>query len=260
MKYLYGNKEITTLDQWKKAFCSSYSGNDDDYHWQEGRSGESLAFDFLGENADGEETLFNLLSGFLKTKDVVLKEAYIEHGSEFDKYFRRRIQDLAITGTADGKSIFIGIEAKVDETFGSTTVSSQRRKVNRDKAEGKNTDADKRLDKLVADFLEGDEIKYGDIRYQLLYYLAGSFREEAEIIVMPVIVYKTRGKIFNKYDDVKGKKNQRDYKRFMESLGFSPVPEMIKDEIKMAYHKVVKAPDLHGQIVSKVVFSCYIIK
>lgn len=34
-------------------------------------------------------------------------------------------------------------------------------------SEGKNTDAGLRLDKLVSDFLEGDEIKYGKLRYQL---------------------------------------------------------------------------------------------
>ena len=114
-----------------------------------------------------------------------------------------------------------------------------------------------RLDKLVSDFLEGDEIKYGKLRYQLLYYLAGSFRESAEVIFMPVIVYKTTGV---DYHESKGAANQREYKRFMENLGFKEVREMISGDTVMAYHNFVCAPDFNGMLVQKDVFSCYIVK
>lgn len=114
MKYYYDKQEIRDILDWKKAFCASYSGQDNDYHWQLGRSGERLANDFIADGACGEETMMKMVSGFLHTNDVSLEKAYIEHGSKFDKYSRRRVQDLAIFGNAKGKSIFIGIEAKVD--------------------------------------------------------------------------------------------------------------------------------------------------
>ncbi len=257
MKYYYDKQEIRNIEEWKKAFCASYSGKDDDYHWQPGRSGERLANDFIESEACGEETMTKMVSNFMHTNDVSLNEAFIEHGSKFDDYSRRRMQDLAIFGSAKGKSIFIGIEAKVDESFGSYTVSGQRNNVTKMLSDGVNTDAGLRLDKLVIDFLEGDETKYGRLRYQLLYYLAGSFREAAEVIFMPVIVYKTTGV---DYHESKGAANQRAYKRFMENLGFKAMDEMISGNIVMAYHKVVSAPDLNGVLVSKDVFSCYIIK
>lgn len=257
MKYYYDKQEITTVDEWKKAFCASYSGKDDDYHWQLGRSGERLANDFIESNSKGEETMRKMVSEFMHTNDVSLDEAYIEHGSKFDEYSRRRMQDLAIFGSAKGKGIFIGIEAKVDEGFGSYTVSGQRNYVNKILAEGVNTDAGLRLNKLVKDFLKGDETKYGKLRYQLLYYLAGSFREKAEVIFMPVIVYKTTGV---DYHESKGAANQRAYKCFMENLGFKAVERMVSGNIVLAYHNVISAPDLNGVIVSKEVYSCYIVK
>ena len=257
MKYYYDKQEIRTIDEWKKAFCASYSGKDDDYHWHRGRSGERLANDFIESDACGEETMRMMVATFMHTDDVLLKEAFIEHGSKFDEYSRRRMQDLAIFGSAKGKSIFIGIEAKVDESFGSYTVSGQRNNVKKMLSEGVNTDAGLRLDKLVTDFLEGDETKYGKLRYQLLYYLAGSFREKAEVIFMPVIVYKTTG--FD-YHEKKGSSNKKAYETFMKDLGFKPVNEMIGGNIILAYHNVISAPDLNGVEVSKDVFSCYIVK
>lgn len=257
MKYYYDKQEIRNIDEWKKAFCASYSGKEDDYHWQPGRSGERLANDFIESDACGEETMRMMVSGFLHTDDVSLDKAFIEYSSKFDEYSRRRMQDLAIFGNAKGKSIFIGVEAKVDESFGSYTVSGQRNNVKKMLSEGVSTDAGFRLDKLVMDFLEEDEIKYGKLRYQLLYYLAGSFREEAEIIFMPVIVYKTTGV---DYHESKGTANQRAYKRFMESLGFKAVEEMVSGNFVLAYHNIISAPDLKGVLVSKEVFSCYIVK
>ena len=257
MKYYYDKQEIRDIHDWEKAFCASYSRKYNDNHWQLGRSGERLANDFIADGACGEETMKKMVSGFLHTNDVSLEKAYIEHGSKFDKFSRRRVHDLAIFGNAKGKSIFIGIEAKVDESFGSYTVSAQRNNVKKMLSEGKNTDAGLRLDKLVSDFLEGDEIKYGKLRYQLLYYLAGSFREAAEVIFMPVIVYKTTGV---DYHESKGAANQREYKRFMENLGFKEVREMISGDTVMAYHNFVCAPDFNGMLVQKDVFSCYIVK
>lgn len=251
MRYYFKNDEIHNKAEWKKAFCAAYNSDGDDIHWKEGRSGERLAEDFMGAKPEGEFTMEDMVKRFLKTDDVSLDYAKIEHASVFDEYPRPRMQDLAIWGKANGKNMFIGVEAKVDESFGATTIKAQRNYVNKLKAEGTSTQADKRLDKLVQDYLSGDEEHNGDLRYQLLYYLAGSVREkEADIVIMSVIVYKS-----NLYSASKGKTNRKAYQSFMEHLGFTCMPEMVQGQTELAYHKSLLVDG-----VKKEVYSCYIVK
>jgi hypothetical protein len=252
MKYYYREQEITSKAEWKKAFCEAYNSNGEDKHWKDGRSGECLAEDFIGETPNGEESMKEMIHRFLGTNNISLDVAKIEFASVFDSHPRPRIQDLAIWGHADNNALFIGVEAKVDESFGSKSIAGQRQYVN----SLTNTEADKRLDELVNDYLDGDEDGHGTLRYQLLYYLAGSFCEpKADIIFMPVIVYETRGKSFDDYSDSKGKTNKTAYKRFMTELGFVPMEQVVGGQIIMAYSKRVTA---HGK--EKDVYSCYIVK
>ncbi|MGM9767257.1 MAG: DUF6946 family protein [Candidatus Cryptobacteroides sp.] len=252
MKYYYKNQEITSKAEWKIAFCEAYNSNGEDKHWKDGRSGECLAEDFVGENPTGEMSMEEMLLRFLGSDNISLDVAKIEFASAFDEYPRPRKQDLAIWGRVDNKAVFIAIEAKVDEQFGSKSLAQQRNYV-----EGlKKTKADKRLNELVDNYLDGDKNGHGKLRYQLLYYLAGSFCEKnADIIFMPVIVYKTRAKNFNEYSENKGRLNQSAYKQFMTELNFSQMEQVIGGQIIMAYYKRVSA---YGK--EKDVYSCYIVK
>lgn len=251
MKFYFRGREIHDKTEWKNAFCAAYKSNGDDIHWKEGRSGERLAEDFIGITPDGTSTIKEMVKRFLKTDNVFLDYAEIEHASRFDCFPKPRMQDLAIWGEADGKKVFIGVEAKVDESFGSKTIKEQRDYVNKLKEKGCSTQADKRLDKLVTDFLSGHEEINGALMYQLLYYLAGSVREkDANIVFMPVIVYKS-----NLYSEYKGKKNKDAYEHFMRQLGFTDMPGLIKDKIELAFHKRLS---VDGFI--KDVYSCYIVK
>ena len=157
------------------------------------------------------------------------------------------MQDLAIWGKSDKKNIFIGIEAKVDEKFGSKSLSEQREYVNNLETK---TDAGKRLDKLIEDFLDRKEKENKSLRYQLLYYLAGSIREpNTDVIFLPVIVYKTRASKFNLYSEELGDKNYNDYVNFMKALKFETL-----NEIKI-YHKKIT-----DNGITKDVYSTYIVK
>ena len=243
MRYFYKDKEIHSKEEWKLAFCESYSGKDDDKHWKSGRSGERLAEDFMGENPCGENTMVEMVKKLTGAEIVSLDVAKIEHASVFDKHPRPRIQDLAIWGHADGKKIFIGVEAKVDESFGAVSLSQQRAKVAKKKEDGMSTEADQRLNELIRDFLGNDIDNNGNLRYQLLYYLAGSFREQnADIIFMPVIVYKS-----DLYNVKKGDTNHKAYKDFMDKL-----LDKTGDDI---YYKRLTINGL-----TKDVYSCYIVK
>ena len=195
-----------------------------------------------------------MVSSFLGTDDINLEYAHIEHSSIFDSYSNPRKQDLAIWGKAAGRRIFIGIEAKVDEAFGSNSVSEQEKYVQGLLESNTSTEADKRLDELKRDFLSGvDKNEYQKIRYQLLFYLAGSLREpDSDVVFMPVIVYKSRGKKFKAYSDSKGKENFKAYEDFMKLLGFIRREDLEDDERIRAYENL--------NSWDKKVYSCYIVK
>ncbi len=104
---------IKTLEEWKiKVFGTGQKA----IHWKVGRSAYSLA-KFMLEK-DGVKYVTKLLEEALNEK-IQLDEAIIEKEVRFDDYGHGREDDLGIIGnTASGKSIFIGLEAKVDEPFG----------------------------------------------------------------------------------------------------------------------------------------------
>lgn len=251
-KLIIKNRLETELTDknWKDGFIAV----DEERHWEEGRSAERLANDFTNGNpSTGEVSIRNMVSLFLKTDDIEWEKAFIEHGSVFDSNPRPRMQDLAVWGKASGKSIFIGVEAKVDEPFGSKSVAQQKKYVNGLLEKGVNTKARERLYDLCNDFLtEINEEEYKNIRYQLLYYLAGSFREDADIIFMPVFAYKS-----DKYDSVKGEQNYKNYLKFMEALGFKSVKGKIQG-MRSAFKKTITAPNKkRTENLTKTVYSCY---
>lgn len=251
MKYYYKEKEITKKEDWKNAFCSAYNKKEkEDKHWREGRSAECLAEDFMGENATGKETMIEMVRLCLNSHNISLEKACIEHASKFDEYKRPRMQDLAIWGKSDKKNIFIGIEAKVDEKFGSKSLSEQRKYVNNLKTKT----AGKRLDKLIEDFLDRKK-ENESLRYQLLYYLAGSIREpNTDVIFLPVIVYRTRALKFKLYSEVLGDKNYNDYVNFMKALEFETLDKKLDEKHKI-YHK-----EITDNGITKDVYSTYIVK
>lgn len=249
------NTEGTTLTatNWQAGFIAV----DEPRHWEVGRSAEQLSKDFSnGKPSSGELSLKEMISFFCGSNNIEWDSAYIEHGSMFDKHPRPRMQDLAIWGKVDRQTFFVGVEAKVNEPFGSRSVAGQKSYIDRLKATGKNTEADARLKDLCNDFLSSvDKKDYGKLRYQLLYYLAGSFRENAAIIFMPVIVYHS-----DKFDASIGEKNFKSYEKFMELIGFERVLQHPK-EMKAAYRKTIIAIDKSREhMLSKPVYSCYIEK
>lgn len=240
---------LTSLN-WKEGFIAV----DGEKHWEEGRSAERLANDFSSKvPSSGECSLRDILMSFLHEDKIIWKKATIEHGSQFDSYARPRMQDLAIWGNAGNKAFFIGVEAKVDEPFGSKNIAEQKKYINRILASGKNTNADKRLYELCEDFLGGlEDHRINSLRYQLLYYLAGSFRENADYIIMPVFTYHS-----DKFDKIKGEQNYSDYCYFMDHLGFQKLNLNIAN-LRIAYYKHIDTYDKDRvTILSKDVYSCY---
>ena len=148
-----------------------------------------------------------------------MSHAEIEHESRFDQYRGNgRMQDMVIWAKNKDLPIAICIEAKVDECFNSYVLeayTSAKEKLKRNP----NSKAKQRIEDLCSKYYNGKDIEdLSHIRYQLLYYLAGSLTEAIKIkgaVYMPVIVYHTPG-----FDVSAGENNKADYTSFMASLQF----------------------------------------
>lgn len=259
--------KIQSYDKWREAFIL----NDSPIHWKEGRSAQSLADDFMLNNKLGRDMLAQVVEQVTGNKISGNVEAYIEHKSDIEGFRgKARMQDLAAFGKlTTNQSFFIGVEAKVDETF-DETIGEKAFIIENYIVKHPTTNQHKRLMNLLHEFLHlqfdrdsfpilpdiPNEIK--NLRYQLLYYLAGSFREAAEIIFMPIVVYKSNGLHFGCYDANIGAQNQIDYENFKNALGFQKYKTIQFDgkNIDVYYAKV---KDLMSDI-EKDVYTCYIIR
>lgn len=218
---------IVDLESWKTAFIEV----DKENNWKEGRSACTLAKYFTTPNIEESygikkiKEYFEAL-GFFNPK---FEYAEIEHPSPFDEYSRPRMQDLVIWGESEKGRILACIEAKVDEKFRNEVLNQAYDNAKQKFDETTRSNAKKRIEELCKKYLNvnAESIKSGDennIRYQLLYYLAGSICEAKEygnVVFMPIMVFKT-----DEYNKTEGDRNREDYKQFIEALKF----EMCNEE------------------------------
>ena len=222
------NRLITNLESWKTAFIEVDKKNKKDNkksNWEEGRSACTLAKYFTTPNieeSDGIKKIKEYLKalGFSNPK---FNSAEIEHESRFDSFRGKgRMQDLAIWGESEKGSILVCIEAKVDEEF-NELLNKAYKNAKQYKIKYPNSNRQKRIEELCKKYLNvsAESINSGDdnnIRYQLLYYLAGSICEAkccADVVFMPIMVFKT-----DAYNKKKGDRNSEDYKQFINALKF----------------------------------------
>lgn len=201
----YHGREISTLEEWERHFNSSK-------HWKKGRSAYSLA-DFI-LNRNGAAYLEYRVSSVL-SEEVIFERTTPEYLAKFDSYRSPSHLDLGIFGkVGPGNSLFVGVEAKVDEPFGQT-VSKRYRNALQKRRAGEKTNAPERVKKLLSRyFLEPappDASKFSDVRYQLLTASAGTVAVPKGVVVLCVLVFKT-----DSYDTTKGEENYRDYMKFLD--------------------------------------------
>ena len=131
--------------------------------------------------------------------------------------------DLGIYGrTAKGESLFVGLEAKVDERFGNT-VSIRYRDAIRRRERGEKPQAPERIKDPGCRFSPGEVGNrlngFGPIRYQLLTGTAGTQGVGQDISVFHVLVFKTA-----LYATARGRENCRDYETFIDRASGKPLP------------------------------------
>lgn len=200
----YKENLISNLSDWENYVFTGKKKK----HWKEGRSAYSLA-DFIINN-NGIKQIQHILSPVIK-EDFVLDKASPEFEARFDNYGHGREHDLAIWGkTNSGKKLFVGIEAKVDESFGDTIATAYNKaqaKINR----GENTNAHMRIKELLEYNFDNVFEEDYKLRYQLLFSTAGTLCIEADIYIMLILVFKT-----NDYDKENGAKNYSDLEGFLK--------------------------------------------
>lgn len=199
---------ITTLEQWRKSVRRS--------QWKPGRSAYSLADFILNRNgtAQLEERISSILS-----RPVTLEQGTPEYAARFDRYEGPARLDLGVTGqTASGESLFVGLEAKVDEPFGSETVCERYQKATETLKSNPRSRAAARVRELLSRYFTDDdepcESRFAGVGYQLLTATAGAVAVEADISVFYVAVFRTRD-----YDEESGRKNLLDYENLLRVGG-----------------------------------------
>jgi len=207
MKIIYKNKEITSCDDWRDTiFLKTNKAK----HWKKGRSAYSLADFIMNEN--GEEIIKNKVADILSEK-ITFNEAFPEYEVRFDKFGHGREHDLGIFGTTEsGKSVFIGLEAKVDETFGDK-ISDAYIKAKVKELNKEATNAPERIENLLTKHFKKITKSIFDLPYQLLFSTVGTISEKADIHILFVIVFETKS-----YNIEKGKSNYKDYVKFFNKL------------------------------------------
>jgi len=202
---------ITSLADWAKLYDTPRSS----HQWKEHRSAYSAAEFIINRNG----------AGLLKTRvadaigePVEFERAIPEFEVRFDSFGRGRMHDLAIFGqSGSGRSVFVGVEAKVDERFGDY-VRDEYLKAKARQISGESTNAPERIESLLRLHFTRFDPAVFDIRYQLLYATAGTIAAGADISVLFIVVFRTL-----MYSETTAAENFRDYVDFMSKAGAEPL-------------------------------------
>lgn len=209
---------ISTLEEWQNTIFIGQKA----MHWKEGRSAHSLCHFIL--NNSGDVVIKELVASSIK-EELTLDVAYPEYQVCFDQYGHGREHDLGIFGqTKSGKNIFVGVEAKVDETFGETIqtkyLTEKAKELNR-----VTTNAPKRIEELLKFNFQHITRSDFDLRYQLLHATAGTLAVDADVHVLLVLVFKT-----DDYNEEIGKGNYNDFLKFVKR---TEAEELGNDQFKL---------------------------
>ena len=185
--------------------------------WRPGRSAHAIA-DFV-VNRDSAAKLARTVAAVLGER-VAFREAAPELEIRFDRYGKGRFHDLGIRGeTESGATLFVGVEAKVDESFGAH-VADEWRNAQRIRERGERTRRPDRITELCDRFQDGPGIsEYDEIRYQLMHAAAGTVEAGADVSVLYIAVFAT-----DDYDPDKAEINRQDYRTFIACAGGTPTP------------------------------------
>jgi hypothetical protein len=210
-------KLITSIEDWKNYMFRRKKEKD----WHQGKSAMSLA-QYVMEFG-GEEEIKILLKK-LVNEEVILLKAIPEFEVSFDEFSHGREHDLAIYAITarSSRTIFVGVEAKVNETFGNT-IGKEYLKAKSEKLSGSNTRKDERIEKLLQQHFKEINPHIFKLRYQLLYATMGTVmaayeKDRADIYILLILSFKTA-----LYNEKKGAQNYQDFLSFIKEMRGEPI-------------------------------------
>jgi Domain of unknown function (DUF6946) len=173
------HQAVQDLDDWA-AFAAPAKPE----HWKPLYSAYELARLWLSDA--GLAALRSVLDLVPATSGFAPEQGIAEAQTRFDQFSGPRSHDLLLIGSAAGGRTVVGIEGKVNETFGQT-LAEYDRAARRTSARGESTDASERLDNLTNAlggwFLpdeDEDETRLRSLRFQLFSALAGTIAAAGE--------------------------------------------------------------------------------
>ena len=201
---------LLTLEDWARLYDTPQRAQ----QWKKGRSAWSIAEFVLQRN--GLDHIARRASQVLGSP-LVVQRAVPEYEVRFDSFGRGRVHDLGIhANTSEGDTVFIGVEAKVDESFGATVMDSYLDAKAKEIC-GVSTNAPRRIELLLGKHFREPSRKMFDVRYQLLYATVGTIAAQAAHSLLYVLVFRT-----DQYNEAKSAENLRDYLDFMGQVGARP--------------------------------------
>lgn len=194
-------KNVHNVNDWiQKIHSSKYN--------EKGRSKLALA-EFCHEN-NFESEMIEILKPILGSS-VLIKEVEFEHHSKFDNYGKGRMQDLAIKGVSNGKKFFVGVEAKVNEPYGSSVKSNYFNAIKL-KESSTNSKKKERIEEMLKKYFPSLNTE-SEISYQLLYSAVGTLCEIGEIHILAVLEFHT-----SKSKDSKIESNNEQFNKFLKAV------------------------------------------
>ena len=219
---------INDIKDWEKYL---FLDSKKEKHWKKGRSAYEIANFLINEK--GEEIIQHTIENVIGSK-VSFDYGIPEMEVRFDSFGHGREHDVGIFGsTNSGKRVFVGIEAKVDETF-NEKISETYLKAKSKELSSISTNSAKRIEGLLKRNFKIVKPEHFDLRYQLLYTTVGTLdakekEEYLDLYFLFVIVFKTE-----LYNELKGIENYKDYIQFINNLD----SEKIKSDNNLDIHKV----------------------
>lgn len=219
IKYYRKNGVIKTYADWEQVFTTAKPKD-----WEVGRSAQSLAA-FMMEK-DGFACIRSLVGEAIGKPIDEIEKVAIEGRVAFDNYNHSREHDLAVFArTKSNQSVFIGVEAKVDEPFGSKTINQYETDALK---KNKNTTVPARIKGLKDYFPKADDDVFQNLQYQLATATAGTLcaktdkSSDYDFYVFMVLVFKT-----SLYNGAKGQKNKKAFELFLNAIGAKESAENI---------------------------------
>lgn len=218
--------KIDSTKEWVERFSNSTKDED-------GKSAKSLA-EFCNKT-NSESFLKQILAPILGEKisfDFIMPE----YQTKFDNLGKGRMHDLAIKGDSAKGSFFIGIEAKVNESFGGKICNIYRNSI-----EKENSNIAIRIKTLLQDYFPNITTD-SELPYQLLYSTVASVKE-GDIHIMLVLVFET-----DQSDKRIQKKNKKALVDFLNCIG----AELIYQNEDSEYYKTLIGKETLTIIYTKI--------